>query len=82
MITSLGVIAIDNMSVEDIAYSNNYTEYIELKNDIDSAKKKLKIKNICNTYDALKIAESFIVVSNGNISLLSFLSFLHIFVKI
>ena len=45
------------MSLEDIAYSNNYTEYIELKNDIDSAKKKLKIKNICNTYDALKIAE-------------------------
>lgn len=57
MITSLGVMAIDNMSLEDIAYSNNYTEYIELKNDIDSAKKKLNIKNICNTYDALKIAE-------------------------
>ncbi|MDA0016493.1 hypothetical protein [Brachyspira hyodysenteriae] len=42
MITSLGVIAIDNMSVEDIAYSNNYTEYIELKHDIDSAKKRIK----------------------------------------
>lgn len=57
MITSLGVIAIDNMSVEDIAYSNNYTEYIELKNDIEAAKKELNITNICNTYDALKIAE-------------------------
>ena len=57
MITSLGVIAIDNMSVEDIAYSNNYIEYIELKNDIDSAKKKLNIKNICNTDDAVRIAE-------------------------
>ncbi|MCZ9839508.1 hypothetical protein OFQ52_07110 [Brachyspira hyodysenteriae] len=57
MITSLGVITIDNMSLEDIAYSNNYTEYIELKNDIDSAKKELNITNICNTDDAIKIAE-------------------------
>ena len=57
MITSLGVITIDNMSLEDIAYSNNYTEYIELKNDIEAAKKKLNIENICNTYDALKIAK-------------------------
>ena len=46
MITSLGVMAIDNMSVEDIAYSNNYTEYIELKNDLIAAMKKLNIKNM------------------------------------
>lgn len=57
MITSLGVIAIDNMSVEDIAYSYNYAEYIELKHDIDSAKKELNITNICNTDDAVRIAE-------------------------
>ncbi|MCZ9875431.1 hypothetical protein OFP88_05205 [Brachyspira hyodysenteriae] len=57
MITSLGVIAIDNMSVEDIAYSYNYAEYNELKHDIDSAKKELNIENICNTDDAIKIAE-------------------------
>ena len=57
MITSLGVITIDNMSLEDNIFFAKNTEYIELKNDIDSAKKKLNIKNICNTYDALKIAE-------------------------
>ncbi|MCZ9991893.1 hypothetical protein [Brachyspira hyodysenteriae] len=45
------------MSVEDIAYSYNYAEYIELKHDIDSAKKELNITNICNTDDAIKIAE-------------------------
>ncbi|WP_288550250.1 hypothetical protein [uncultured Brachyspira sp.] len=66
MLTCLGVISIDNMDIEDISYNDNYTEYIDLKSDIELAKKKLNIKNILNTYDAIRIANYINEMENMN----------------
>ncbi|MEI0579453.1 hypothetical protein [Brachyspira pilosicoli] len=56
MLTYLGVINIDNMDIDDISYNEGYTEYINLKIDIDIAKKKIGIIKISNTDDARRIA--------------------------
>lgn len=56
MLTYLGVINIDSMDIDDISYNESYIEYINLKIDINIAKKKLGIRKISNTDDARLIA--------------------------
>lgn len=56
MLTYLGVINIDSMDIDDISYNESYIEYINLKIDINIAKKKLDIRKISNTDDARLIA--------------------------
>ncbi|SUW04296.1 hypothetical protein [Brachyspira pilosicoli] len=56
MLTYLGIINIDSMDIDDISYNESYIEYINLKIDIDIAKKKLGIRKISNTDDARLIA--------------------------
>ena len=56
MLTYLKVINIDSMNIDDISYNESYIEYIDLKIDINIAKKKLSIRKISNTDDARLIA--------------------------
>lgn len=56
MITYLKVINIDSMNIDDISYNESYIEYIDLKIDINIAKKKLGIRKISNTDDVRLIA--------------------------
>ncbi|WP_347292667.1 hypothetical protein [uncultured Brachyspira sp.] len=54
--TSLGVLAISEMDIEDMAYRIDCYNCIELKADIERAAEKLNIKKPFSVRDAIEIA--------------------------